>query len=347
MTGWTPRGAGFPHADFNAGDDDDDGDDGGFVLEGGGNVFGQRLTRRQKIARGGLASIVVFVTAFFILGGPGAAGAFVRGLHPPQILTYADSHSRRSELAMLPAPAEKATPADVRISPAAGDRGDAYACWAGGGLYSDASAVTPDTLHVADLPDITAQWQELTPPLATATYCAVTADTLRESWLALAVYGNTAPNNPCALPSLFLSKTSGASWALVRWPNQWITACNVNFSLTDGHLYVSADDPLLIRNVYEVGASERIMTTADAGKTWQVADVGLPFASSVDLVGLRPDGHVLAETTDKSPSATGTLWESDTNGANWQSLGVLPGAEPVVAVSTNPTMTGNGGWGRL
>lgn len=350
MTGWRLPGVKFPKADVDRddADDTDDADGDSFTLESDNGPIGQRLTRRQKALRGGLASLVVFVTAFFILGGPAAAEAFVRGLNPPRPLTYSESHNRRSELAVLPAPGEKETPADVRISPAAGNRGDAYACWAGADSSGEASNANATTaLHVAVLPDVSAMWKELQPPVASATYCAVTADTARESWLALAVYGNTKVNNQCGLPDLFLSTSSGASWMPIRWPNQWITACNVNLSLTDGHLYLSADDPLLIRNAFEVGAPERIVTTADEGRTWQVADVGLPFASSINLVGLRPGGHVLVETTDKSQAATGTLWESDTNGASWHSLGELPGADPVVAVSTNPTVTGNGGWGRI
>lgn len=322
-------------------------DDGSFTLESGGRAFDQRLPMRQKLVRGGLAGVVVVFAAFFMLGGPDAAGAFMRTLRQPPVGQLYAAHSLHSPLAVLPAPGARATTPDVRISPAAGNRGDAYACWAERSPATNGATHTDGALHFAVLTTIKAQWKQLKPPVAAGTRCTLAADTLREAWLTLATYVSTPSENACALPELFLSRTSGVAWVRVPWPDQWISACNVTLALTDGHLYITADDPLLLRNSYEVGAPERVMTTADAGKTWQVADVGLPFGSSVDLVGLRPGGHLLAATTDPSPPATGTLWESSTNGAGWYSLGQLPGAAPIVAVSADPATTDHGGWGRL
>lgn len=332
MANWTPRAARNPISDVVE-------DDESFTLEGGEHIFDRRLTQRQKLVRGGLVCVIVLLTAFFVLGGPDAVGAFVQSVGQPHVGRLYAAHPLHSPLAELPAPGAGATAPDLRISPAAGNRGDAYACWVGQG--------TLGTLHTAVLAGINAQWAQLKPPTATGLRCTLAADSVRESWVALAVYTPSATDNACALPLLFLSRSAGAAWVRVPWPNEWITACNVSLFLADGHLYVTADDPLLIRNEYEIGAPEHIMTTDDAGKTWQVADVGLPFGSKVSLVGLRPGGHMLAETTDTSPAATGTLWESATNGAGWESLGQLPGAEPVVEVSSDPTMTANGGWGRL
>lgn len=342
MPDWAPRRPLWQSADL---DEDDAGED-SFTLEGSDRPFDRRLTARQKVVRGGLACVAIVVTAFFVMGGPTAAVAFVQTLFPQRIATLYAAHRLDSPLTVLPAPAARQTSPDLRISPAAGNRGDAYACWADDGGSSKDGTPADGALHTAVLSDIKAAWTVLKPPDATAMRCSLAADTLRETWVALTVY-TSASSNACALPDLFLSEDSAGTWVHVPWPNRWISACNIRLALTDGRLYVTADDPLLIRNGFEIGAPERIMSTGDEGKTWQVADVGLPFGSSVDLVALRPGGRLLVVTTDTSPAATGTLWESDTGGAAWQALGQLPGAEPVVEVSSNPDVTANGGWGRL
>ncbi|HLJ81680.1 MAG TPA: hypothetical protein VKT52_09355 [Ktedonobacterales bacterium] len=343
MADWSPRQAYPP---FSGPEDDDDDDvDSSFTLEGGGRPFDQPLSPRQKLARGGLACALVVLTAFFVLGGPTAAEAFVQGLRHPDAVALSSVRTAPSSLAFLDPPSATAATPSLRISPAAGNRGDAYACWT--------DFRSPRAVHFAVLPNSRSRWTQLPAPSASGARCTLAADTLRETWVALAVYApvssNTAttPNSACALPQLFMSQTSGNSWQHIPWPNQWISACDVSVTLTDGHLYATASDPLLIRNALELGAPERIMTTDDAGKTWQVADVGLPFTSSVSLIGTRPDDHLLAETASDAQAAAGTLWESATNGAGWESLGQLPGINPVVEVSADPTATSEGGWGRL
>lgn len=339
MADWAPRRAYPPLSGPE--DDDEDELDSSFVLEGGGRPFDQPLTPRQKLARGGLACAVILLTAFFVLGGPSAAGAFLQGLHP-SAAAFSSARAAPSSLAFLAPPSVTSISPSLRISPAAGNRGDAYACWT--------DFRPPRAVHYAVLSNSRSRWTLLPAPSASGARCALAADTLREMWVAMAVYAPVSSNTPktaCALPQLFLSQTGGNSWQHISWPNQWVSACDVSVTLTDGHLYATASDPLLIRNALEEGAPERIMTTEDAGKTWQVADEGLPFTSSASLVGVRPGGHLLAETTGDAQAAAGTLWESATNGAGWESLGRLPGINPVVEVSADPTVTGEGGWGRL
>lgn len=343
MAKWMPREGREQAPETTDSSDDDD----NFILETDRHVFDRRLSVRQKLTRAGLALAVVSITSFFVLGGPDAARTFLQSFQSEQAIAAVAAHPLRTRVELLPPPGEAQTAPTMRISPAAGNRGDAYACWADPGPTGADGIVKAGLLHTARLGSDRASWVVLKPPMGIGTRCILVADSVREAWLVIGVYTISSAGATCVLPRLFMSRTAGDTWTRVPWPNEWVNTCGVQLSLVDGHLYATADGPLLIRNALEVGAQERIMTTGDAGVTWQVADIGLPFVSNVVLIGARPGGRLLAQTTDDSVAATGTLWESVTDGAEWESLGPLPGANAQVYVSSNPAVTSEGGWGRL
>ena len=76
------RGGADESAARHACDQDDEGEPDEIEFEGGTPDWERRLTRREKLARGGSAALVVAVVAYLLLGGPTATVALLRALAP-------------------------------------------------------------------------------------------------------------------------------------------------------------------------------------------------------------------------------------------------------------------------
>jgi hypothetical protein len=312
-------------------------------------MLAARLTRRQKLMRGVGGLLALVVIGFLLLGGPANTLALLSSLRQPQLaLAALPPTLHLSQPRFLSLPPGMTSPSSLRVSPASGDL---YACWTQPDPATRPGGIPSSTLHLAVLHGSTSDWTAVRPPLARVDSCLLVPDTASPASVLLSVYG-TAPkaadaSTVCALPTLYYSADAGHSWAQAVWPSTHVAACSVRLALVDGRIYVYADTPLLPPALLPAGARGRLITSADVGATWHAADDGLPETDSFALVGLRPGGHLLAETFDNSGVSSATLWESETAGADWRSLGLLPGAYPQVYASSDAAEVSNGGWGRL
>ena len=323
----------------------DNGDDQGFVVESGAPSFAQRLTRQQKLLRGGVALLAVLAAAFFLLGGPDATTSLVDRLHQRIVAAAPIPLAHVSRLAAVRLPPGSATIATLRISPAAGGTGSAYACWVSPGVV--VNGIELGVLHLAALDGGSLSWRVLTPPEASAARCAVAADTVTPGQALLSIYAQTGASAACTLPSLYFTSDSGASWQAVAWPDPNLLVCAVSSDLVQGRIYAASTDALIAMRDRPAGVHGRLIVSADRGQSWQTADTVVGALSSFELLGIRPGGRLLAQTADQHNAVVSTLWESEDDGVSWRSLGALPGANAQVYVSQNPDDTANGGWGRL
>lgn len=326
---------------------DDDGDEQDFVVESGVPSFTRLLTRRQKLLRGGVALLVVVVTAFVLLGGPDATASLVGSLRQPVVVAAQVPMARVGALAAIRLPPGSATYATLQLSPAAGSAGGAYACWVAPGTGVGAGGIDLGALHVTVLDDGAEPWRAVSPPAALAAHCTVVADAANPRQALLAVYARTGVNAACALPDLYFTGDGGATWQAAVWPDPNALACTPRVYLVDGRIYATTPAAQVSLMTGATGAAGRLIVSTDQGRSWRVGDTGLGNASGIVLVGIRPGGRLLAETLDARVPQIGTLWESRDDGGSWRSLGKLPGANPEVYVSQHVADTANGGWGRL
>jgi hypothetical protein len=92
----------------------------------------------------------------------------------------------------------------------------------------------------------------------------------------------------------------------------------------------------------------RLVVSRDRGQTWALADNGLDDVTQLNIIGFRPGGSILAEIADVHGNGSSSLlMASDDYGASWRSLGDLPGAFPLVFVSSDHRAADPAGWGRL
>jgi hypothetical protein len=120
------------------------------------------------------------------------------------------------------------------------------------------------------------------------------------------------------------------------------------FYLEDGRLYVQSTTPLLPKTLLaKTSAAGFLLTTDTRSILWRPADSGQANDTAFELIGLRRDGRLLAESLQGSIASyqAGLLWESADSGLHWQLSAPLPGNAPVVSVSSDPEATDHGGWG--
>lgn len=339
--------------DAHSGERDADGD---FVVESGHASFDQRLTPRGKLVRTSAIVGLVLTTLFVLLGGPAAAarllhhsgplraGPLVASVHPLIGVTQIDG---------VTLPTDTQANATLDIAPVNGATGGAYACWLAPDVRGNSSG---GALHAAALAGNSRVWQTLRLPRERGVRCVIIPDISTSGSVLVAVWNiaaasATASTALCALPHLYQSSNGGSAWSAVSWPAGTNAACTLQFTLVERHIYASSDHALLSTGAANaMGATPgegRILMTADAGRSWQVADSGLDVLSRVTLLAVRPGQHLLAQTTLAGPTGESILWESADAGRHWQSLGNLPGALPQVYVSSDPSETSHGGWGRL
>lgn len=317
-------------------------EDQSFIVESGALSFTQRLTRRQKLLRGAVTSLVVVVTAFFLLGGPGATSSLIVGLHE-QAAAAPVPMARVAPISTVRLPPGSATIATLRISPAAnGD--EAYACWVAPSLVANAAA---GTLHVAALGGASESWRPVDPPVPTAVRCGIAADTVYPSKALLSAYDRTGSGASCSLPRLYFTGDGGATWTPVNWPRLSQAICSLQVELVAGHIYAASPGWRLAFDGRTANSNVRLIVSTNLGQSWQAGDAGLNDAPDFKLVGIRQGSELLAQISDQSQPNVSTLWESHDDGTSWISLGRLPGANAQVYVSQNPADTAHGGWGKL
>jgi hypothetical protein len=347
------RGGADESAARHACDQDDEGEPDEIEFEGGTPDWERRLTRREKLARGGSAALVVAVVAYLLLGGPTATVALLRALAPrppeavaapapPTVIAHP-----RANAGVPPGAANNPT---IKIVPANGPAGAAYACWLDPRRINSRTSGRP--LRVAFAASGQSSWHSLAPPVAGAASCALAVDLVHADTLLLAAgrVSVTANATTCPLPDLYLSTAHETAWQRVPLPRGAAISCSApapSLALADGRVFVLNDSTLLPARIIPAGALGQLIVTADRGRTWRAADASLAPATSLTLLAMRPGGKLLAQTTPAGHPDTGMLWQSADAGAHWRSLGALPGIAPHVYVSSDPGASDHGGWGRL
>jgi hypothetical protein len=343
----------YEPADRDARDQGDEGEPDEIEFEGGTPDWERRLTRREKLVRGGSAALIVAVVAYLLLGGPAATAALLRALapRPPEAVAAPAPPTVAAHLrANAGVPPNAANNPTLKLAPANGPSGAAYACWLDPRRVNSGASTRP--LRVASLAGGQSEWQTLAPPVAGAASCALAVDPTRADTLLLAAgrVSGTANATTCPLPDLYLSTAHGAAWQRVPLPSGVAIPCLApapSLAIADGRVFVRSASALLPARAIPAGALGQLIVTADRGHTWRAADAGLAPASSLTLLAMRPGGHLLAQTAPAGHPDTGALWQSADAGAHWRSLGTLPGIAPHVYVSSDPSASDHGGWGRL
>ena len=311
------------------------------------------MTLQGKLRRGGLAILVVAVAGFFLLGGPYNALAVIGSLEaslrqassPTPAIPQTLEHVAASELPMPPGVQNNLT---VRFAPANGPDGYIYSCWT---ALTVVKNVPQHAFHVAVWTGTLQTWVEVTAPVTSASICTIAPDREKETGVFLAVWpAKNLTSNTCVLPKLFHSDDAGTLWNPIPWPTEIQPTCDLQFFLEGGRVYVESDTALLPPDLLSPTlAAGRLITTDTHTILWRPADAGQAGASSFQLVGLRSGGRLLAESLLGSVGGfqSGLLWESADFGANWTLSAPLPGSDPVVSVSSNPSATDHGGWGYI
>jgi hypothetical protein len=312
----------------------------------------RRLTRPQKLRRGGLVVVVVFAAAFFLLGGPSAGFSWLASLRTP-VSQPVPSLSAPEKLSII-SPSSLALPPGVqntltlKLAPANGPDGYVYSCWTDQQASSDNIV---HSFHVGVYSQTKGVWVESNaPPVSMASTCAIVPDREREASVLLAVWpvDLLSPATFCVLPQLFYSDDAGQLWRLIPWPTIIQPTCDPIFYLEAGRLYVQSPTPLLPKAILaHSSAAGFLLTTDTTAVLWRPADSGQANNTAFQLIGLRPAGRLLAESLQGSTGSyqAGLLWESADAGQHWQISAPLPGNAPVVSVSSDPQATDHGGWG--
>lgn len=316
-----------------------------FVVESGAPSFTLRLTRRQKLLRGGVALLVVVAAAFVLLGGPSATASLLDSPHQPVAAAARIPMAHVGQLAAISLPPGSATIPTLHIGPAAGGPGAAYACWTS--PVVGVGGVTAGILHVTALTAGSLRWRAVSPPVTHATRCDIVADAVKPQAALLSVLTRPGDGAVCLLPDLYLTTDGGATWQKASLPDSHLHVCSVNLDLEDGRIYATSDVPLLPTQSGAPNVFGRLIVSTDRGRTWRAADGALGSAASITLAGIRPGGRLLVVVSSPVHPGISVLWESGDDGISWRSLGTLPGTYAQVYVSQNPADTASGGWGRL
>jgi hypothetical protein len=325
--------------------------DGELSLENSVLNIERRLTRQQKLRRGGLAVVVVFVAAFFLLGGPSAGLSWLATLRTsvsqpaPSLGTPEKLSNILPSSFVLPPGVENTL--TLKLAPANGPDGYVYSCWIDPQANSDNIV---HSLHVGVYNRAASVWVEPVAPVRIASICAIVPDREREASVLLAVWPVDLPSpaNFCVLPQLFYSGDAGQVWRTIPWPSAIQPTCDPTFYLEAGRLYVQSPTPLLPKTILaQNSAAGFLLTTDTSAVVWRPADSGQANDTAFQLIGLRPAGRLLAESLQESVSGyqAGLLWKSTDAGQHWQISAALPGDAPVVSVSSDPQATDHGGWG--
>jgi hypothetical protein len=337
--------------------DDDDGlrsprnpEDDEFSFETGGQGTEHRLTLKGKIRRGGLAALPVVVAVFFLLSGPSTAWSWLTSLRSPfqaqQVPIATPPTLGNLTGSNLPMPGGVQNTLTVKFGPANGPDGFIYSCWT---QQIPTSSGISRQFHVALWTRAIHSWILLPAPVATASICSVVPDRESENGVLLAIWPlRGVSSGSCLLPQLFHSDDAGELWNAVPWPSEIQPACNPQFFLAGGRLYVESSTALLPPDVLSpISAAGFLITTDTRTVSWRPADPGQANDTSFQLVGLRPGGRLLAESMQGAPGTyqSGLLWESIDSGLLWDIAAPLPGEAPAVTVSSNPAATDHGGWG--
>ncbi|MGO8949188.1 MAG: hypothetical protein ACLQUY_16385 [Ktedonobacterales bacterium] len=336
-------------------EDEDLEDADGFSIEAGSPSFERRLSRREKVRRGGLGVLVVLVTAFFLLGGPSSALSWLGSLRAsvnnstpssgtPSISAPAIlGNVLATEVMPPPGASNNLT---LKLEPANGPDGYIYSCWSD---QQAEKAGLSNRLHVGLYTRVSGDWTELTAPASAAANCAIVPDREREFGVLLAVWPAAPPTyNICLLPRLFHSDDSGQVWRAIPWPREVQQTCDPEFFLDASRLYVQSATPLLpASELLPSSASGFLLTTDTDVVSWRPADAGQANDSAFQLIALRPQGRLLAESLQGHAKCyqAGLLWQSVDSGQHWKVLAALPGNAPTVSVSSDPAATDHGGWG--
>lgn len=315
-------------------------------------IWERRLSRREKALRGGGMVALVGLLLYLLLGGPAATIVAVKSagdtlnarLHPPKPQpTLADS----GYTAVRPPPGAFNL-SSISIAPVMGAGAAAWACWAS--PYIPGAAAHAWTAHAYYTADAGGQWRALALPTSGAMDCQMTADGDHSPGALAVLSQGLAPDGSCIAPFLYLTGDGGATWTPAPWPvGPSDGACQVNTALEDGVIYAWSHSPILRDLSQSTPPTGRFIVSRDGGRSWAPADNGLNDSAGLEVIGFRPGGRVLAAVPDTRGGSAGasTLMESGDYGATWSSLGTLSGAFPQVYVSSDPSVTDHGGWGRL
>lgn len=301
----------------------------------------RRLTTKDKLRRGGLALAAVVVLAYVLLGGPAATIALLHGRATSQSTKPPPKPSASVGGVRLKLPPGSFGLPSISISPVNGSEGTAYACW----ISHPTFETDPDgALHVGQYVPSTDIWDTRAPPVARARVCSMQSDSDDARGVVLSVWNGTSPADGCHLPSLFVSMDAGHSWNPTPWPASDLQVCSPHLMLVSGVLYAWADTPFIPPASPHSGGG-RILSTSDLGAHWRVLDRRLDDWIHVELAGIRPGGRLLAQAT--SLAGTQTLYASADGGVTWTEMGPLPGRNPAIHVSVNPSEFAASGWGQL
>lgn len=315
-------------------------------------AWDRSLSLRQKLLRSAAISLLITLTLYLLVGGPAATQATLSRvgdalnarLHPPkQQPTLADG----GYISIKSPPGAYNLP-QISIAPAIGHDDSAWACWSSPfAEHGNANVWSVQAFYTANGGD---RWSPLALPQTTALGCSIFADGERAESALVVLTQSLAADGSCIAPSLYLTKDTGASWTVVPWPRGPASgACSYyQFALQGGAIYLWANNPLVQTSNPYLPPTGRLIVSRNAGRTWTLADNGLDDSAGLNIIGFRPDGHILASIADVHGSgASSILMRSDDYGASWSSLGALPGAFPQVFVSSDSSVTDHGGWGRL
>jgi hypothetical protein len=345
------RDAGGGSGETLAPDDLDD-DEPDFILEDDGTVVEMapaarrpRMPAIQRLRRSTLAAALAIVAAVIALGGPGSVATLLRPLSTvPQAHEAVQPLNEPQSWSAIDAPAAAGDTPGVRIVPASGAAGMAYACWVNVPRPQLELASGPLKLAILDLPQH--QWHSIAPPTAHAVRCDFTADAVDPQSALLILWQVSAYDASCQLPELYRTRDLGTHWTRVAWSSAALPNCDLTFRLVAGRIYVFSSASLLAPAALPPQTAGQIIVSDDEGHSWHAADTGLAGLVSLEVVAFRPGGHILAQGEQRWPVRSYSLLQTSDDGSAWQYLGRLPGTAPRVFASSNPSQTA-GGWGPL
>lgn len=331
--------------------DADDADDA--LIGGESRWWAFSLSREEKLRRGGRAALLVGLVAFLLLGGPGALFNALSSSMPYNHVRWASlpapqivSHPVRPSLSLgqVRLPPGTARTSSLHVSPSNTPNGSAYACWVNSDAQAHGGGV--GALHFATLSSPDTQWLAHAPPERDGNSCFIASDPTTPARVLFALWQSADAAENCALPTLYVSVDNGYSWRGVSWPAPSASACLYSLSFIQGQIYALADAPLLPASQRQRGSPGHFVATANYGTSWRALDRGFTDMSMFYVVGIRPGGHLLAQSTTQAEPHS-FLYESDNDGASWRSLGQFPVSPAQAYVSSDPNDTGQGGFGRL